>query len=86
MSERWRPAREWESAPDDVIDVWRFDLEVQAPDWAILTPDEVETARRKTKKYAREWYAYADEVDRPKESALELCVVTSGSPSWCEGL
>ena len=44
--ERWRSAREWEPAPDDVIDVWGFDLEVQDEDWAILTPDEIQTVRR----------------------------------------
>ena len=42
----WRPAHEWEPAPDDVIDVWRFDLEVHEDDWALLTPDEAQTARR----------------------------------------
>ena len=46
MPDRWRPADEWETAPNDTIDVWRFDLEVQESDWAILTPDEVQTARR----------------------------------------
>ena len=46
MVERWRPAREWEPASDDVIDVWRFELEVQDDDWAILTPDEAQTANR----------------------------------------
>lgn len=46
MAERWRPAQEWESTPDDVIDVWRFDLDVHEDDWAILTPDEVHTAQR----------------------------------------
>ena len=46
MAERWRPAQEWELAPDDVIDVWRFDLEVRGHDWAILTPDEARAARR----------------------------------------
>ena len=38
MAERWRPAREWDPAPDDVIDIWRFDLEVRENDWAILSP------------------------------------------------
>ena len=46
MAERWRPAREWDPAPDDVIDIWRFDLEVQENDWAILSPDEAQTAKR----------------------------------------
>jgi 4'-phosphopantetheinyl transferase len=46
VAERWCPAREWEPASDDVIDVWRFDLEVQENDWAILSPDEAQTAKR----------------------------------------
>ena len=46
MADRWRPAREWEPAPDNVVDVWRFELEVQDDDWAILTPDETQTANR----------------------------------------
>ncbi len=46
MPERWRPAREWEPAPDDVIDVWRFELDVSEHDWAILTPDEAQAAKR----------------------------------------
>ena len=46
MAERWRPAQEWDPAPDDVIDIWRFDLEVQENDWAILSPDEAQTAKR----------------------------------------
>ena len=46
MPERWRPAQEWELPPDNVIDVWRFDLDVHERDWAILTPDEVQTAQR----------------------------------------
>lgn len=47
VPETWRPAREWEPpGHDDVIDVWRFDLEVREHDWAILTPDEVQSARR----------------------------------------
>ena len=46
MADGWRPAREWEPTPDDVIDVWRFELEVQEDDWRILTPDETRTANR----------------------------------------
>ena len=46
MHDLWRPAREWGPAPDDVIDVWRFELEVSEHDWAILTPDEAQAARR----------------------------------------
>ena len=46
MVEHWRPAQEWEPAPDNVIDVWRFELEVQDDDWAILAPDETQTANR----------------------------------------
>ena len=46
MPETWRSAREWEPGHDDVIDVWRFDLEVREHDWAILTPDEARAARR----------------------------------------
>ncbi len=46
MPERWRPAREWEPSSDDVIDVWRFELEVSEHDWAILTPDEAKAAKR----------------------------------------
>ncbi len=46
MPERWRPAREWEPSSDDVIDVWRFELEVSEHDWAILTPDEAQAAKR----------------------------------------
>lgn len=46
MADRWRPAREWDLAPGDVIDIWRFDLEVQEDDWAILSPDEAQTAKR----------------------------------------
>ncbi len=46
MAERWRPAREWGPAPDDVIDIWRFDLDVQESDWAILSRDEAQTAKR----------------------------------------
>ena len=46
MPERWRPAQEWGPTPDDVIDIWRFDLEVQENDWAILSPDEAQTAKR----------------------------------------
>ena len=46
MAERWRPAREWDPAADDVIDIWRFDLEVQESDWAILSRDEAQTAKR----------------------------------------
>ena len=46
MAERWRPAREWDPAPDDVIDIWHFDLEVRENDWAILSPDEAQTAKR----------------------------------------
>ena len=46
MPEPWRPAHEWRPAPDNVIDVWRFALKVQEHDWAILTPEEVQTAQR----------------------------------------
>ncbi len=46
MPEPWRPAQEWQPAADSVIDVWRFDLEVQDDDWAILTPEEAQTVRR----------------------------------------
>ena len=46
MAERWLPAQEWDPAPDDVIDVWRFDLEVREHDWGILTPDEAQAANR----------------------------------------
>ena len=46
MTEGWRPAREWEPAPDDVIDVWRFGLDVQERDWAILAPEEAQAAQR----------------------------------------
>ena len=46
VAERWCPAREWEPASDDVIDIWRFDLEVQESDWAILSLDETQTAKR----------------------------------------
>ena len=46
MPEPWRPAHEWRPTPDNVIDVWRFVLEVQEHDWAILTPEEVQTAQR----------------------------------------
>ena len=46
VADRWRSAQAWEPAPDDVIDVWRFELEVQDDDWAILTPDETQTANR----------------------------------------
>ena len=42
----WRPAQEWEPPPDGVIDVWRFDLEAQESDWAILSPDEAQAANR----------------------------------------
>ena len=46
MAEPWFPAEEWEHASDDVIDVWRFDLDVNEQDWAILTPDEAQAAKR----------------------------------------
>lgn len=47
MAERWCPAHEWEpAATDDVIDVWRFDLDVGEHDWAILSPDEARAAQR----------------------------------------
>jgi 4'-phosphopantetheinyl transferase len=46
VAEPWCPAPEWEPAPDDVIDVWCFDLEIQEQDWSILTPDEVQKAQR----------------------------------------
>ena len=46
MADRWRPAGEWDPAPDDVIDIWRFDLVVQEDDWTILSPDETQTAKR----------------------------------------
>ncbi len=46
VAERWRPAQEWDPTSHDVIDVWRFDLEVQENDWAILTPDETQAAKR----------------------------------------
>ena len=46
MPERWRPAQEWRPGPDSVIDVWRFELDVQDEDWTILTPDEARTVRR----------------------------------------
>ena len=46
MAEPWRPAQEWDPAPDDVIDIWRFDLEIRENDWAILSPDEAQTAKR----------------------------------------
>ncbi len=46
VAEPWRPAQEWEPPPDDVVDVWRFDLEVQDDDWGILAPDETQTAER----------------------------------------
>ncbi|HIF06484.1 MAG TPA: 4'-phosphopantetheinyl transferase superfamily protein [Gemmatimonadetes bacterium] len=42
----WHPAREWERGAEDIIDVWRFELDVQEHDWAILTPDETRSARR----------------------------------------
>ena len=45
-AEGWRPAEEWEAGPDDVIDVWCFDLDVQEHDWTILTPDETRSVRR----------------------------------------
>jgi len=46
VADPWRPAGEWEHGADDIIDVWRFDLDVQEHDWAILTPDETRSARR----------------------------------------
>lgn len=46
MLEQWLPAQEWHPPSADVIDVWRFDLQVEEGDWAILTPDEAQTARR----------------------------------------
>ena len=46
MADHWRPAQAWEPALDDVVDVWRFNLEVEDGDWAILTPDEAQTANR----------------------------------------
>ena len=46
MPEHWRPAQEWQAAPADIIDVWRFDVQIEEDDWAILAPDEVQTARR----------------------------------------
>jgi 4'-phosphopantetheinyl transferase len=46
MPERWRPPQEWQLGTEGIIDVWRFGLEVQDDDWAILTPDEAQTVRR----------------------------------------
>ena len=46
MTEGWRPAREWQPASGDVIDVWRFELEVHDDDWSILDPDEAQAANR----------------------------------------
>jgi len=46
VADHWRPAQAWEPALDDVVDVWRFDLEVHDDDWAILTTDETQSANR----------------------------------------
>ncbi len=46
VADRWRRGRAWEPALDDVIDVWRFNLEVEDGDWAILAPEETQTANR----------------------------------------
>jgi 4'-phosphopantetheinyl transferase len=46
MAESWRPARDWRPTSDSVIDVWRFDLEADDDDWAILTPDETRAVQR----------------------------------------
>jgi 4'-phosphopantetheinyl transferase len=46
VPDRWRPAGEWESGSENIIDVWRFDLVEQERDWTILTPDEIRSARR----------------------------------------
>ena len=46
MSDLWRPALGWRPGPDDVIDVWRLDLTIQEEDWALLSADETERARR----------------------------------------
>lgn len=46
MADHWRPSQEWDPSSDDVIDVWRFDLEVQEDDWIILSPDEARIAKR----------------------------------------
>jgi 4'-phosphopantetheinyl transferase len=46
MAEGWRPAHGWEPASKDVIDVWCFELELREHDWAILTPDEAQAAKR----------------------------------------
>ena len=59
MPDRWRPAREWDPAPDDVIDIWRFDLGVQESDWAILSPDEAQAAKRIVVEEKRDWKASA---------------------------
>ncbi len=57
VSDPWRPAPEWEPGPDDVIDVWRFDLDIQEHDWAILAPDEAQTADRIVVADKRDWKA-----------------------------
>jgi len=46
VPDRWRPAADWSPGPDDVIDVWRLDLTVRDEDWALLSTDETQRARR----------------------------------------
>ena len=46
MPDRWRPVLDWRSGPDDAIDVWRLDLTVQEEDWALLSAEEIESAKR----------------------------------------
>jgi len=46
MSDRWRPALDWTPGPDDVIDVWHLDLTIREEDWALLSADETERAKR----------------------------------------
>ena len=46
MADRWRRGQAWEPALDDVIAVWRVSLEVEDGDWAILAPEETQTANR----------------------------------------
>ena len=47
--------------------------------------DYVDRKRTQTKRFAKEWYGFAKKTSKPHKSARELCVVASGSTTWCDG-